>query len=99
MTAGIEFYKNGVTTFSLTTYTGAFYGSFSTGGATTGTHQDDRLIGRTLLHYVLDMDNDFGGPNVSLDPATGTITWNYAVSVNGGTAPAPPNDTIYYGGY
>lgn len=84
-----------------TTYVGAFYGSFSTNGQASGSITDTRLIGRVLLPFLTDtgVNGTYGGPLVTLNSATGVISWAYNYSATGTTAPTIPNDTIYYGGY
>lgn len=85
----------------VTTYVGAFTGSFTTGGVASGSHTDASLIGRSLLHFISDTGdyNGRGGPTITFNASTGTISWQYTYNVSGMTAPAIPNDTIYYGGY
>lgn len=83
----------------LTTYAGAFYGSFSTGGQTSGTVTDSRLVGRTLLHFcptgVSVNGGGFGGPACTLNNSTGVITWSYP----GSSQTNAKNDTVFYGGF
>ena len=79
-------------------YTGMFYGSFSTGGLVTGTHTDAQLVGRRLL-FFLPAVTSLGGPDVTLNSATGVITWNYPYVASGTAPPTPGNDTVVYGGY
>jgi hypothetical protein len=85
----------------VTTYVGSFVGSFSTGGAASGTHTDSRMVGRDLVHFIPDTgdSNGYGGPVVTLNATTGAISWAYTYVDDGFPAPPIPNETIYYGGY
>lgn len=101
MPAGMEFYyPTGATKISYTDYFGMFFSQFTTNGATSGTWQDNRLIGKELLHHVSSTAGNYGGPNVSLNSATGVISWSFNISTTGGANPgAAPNTTVYYGGF
>ncbi|WP_159829096.1 hypothetical protein [Novosphingobium sp. TCA1] len=86
--------------FAFTDYTGGFFGSFNTGGASSGTWQDARLVGKLLVTFPSSTLGNYGGPNVTLDSSTGVISWSFGVTATGGAnAGSPPDITIYFGGY
>lgn len=101
MPVGLEVYKSagGPLLLGITTYVGMFHGVFSTGGSATGSFVDAAMIGRTLLTFLPDtgLYGGYGGPVVSLDSSTGTISWAYPTY--SGSSPAIPSETVYYGGY
>ncbi|MBB5709450.1 hypothetical protein [Sphingomonas xinjiangensis] len=100
MTSGVEGYNSaGQVIFSETSYAGNFVGSFNTGGQKTGSFVDASLIGRILIHFLPQSISLYGGPKVTLDPNSGTVTWNYDIQVQGQGAPPIPSETIWYGGY
>lgn len=101
MPAGAEFYyPDGRLKIAYTDYFAAPLSSFSTNGASSGSWQDNRLIGRQLVHFVSTTEGQYGGPNVSLNSANGVISWSFNISTSGGaSAGSPPNTTIYYGAY
>lgn len=84
---------------NLATYVGAFYSSFSTNGATSGSFYDAKMVGRDLLYFNPGASalngTGFGGPVVTSDKNTGIVSWAYQ-----GTAQnTAKNDTIIYGGF
>lgn len=100
MPEGFQFLDaSGNLRLDLTGFVGTFVNYFDTTGTASGTHQDDLLIGRKLVYWLASAISDYGGPQLSLDSGTGTISWQYVMNVNNMTAPPPPVDRIYYGGY
>lgn len=97
--SGIEFYNDdGSIQLSWTTYCGAFFGYFATNGQASGSIQDSRLIGRRLLSFCPTTagsnGNGSGGPECTLNSATGVLSWQYT-----GNAPGSKIDTVVFGAY
>lgn len=84
--------------FDQSSYAGSASSSFPTNGQATGTYADAALIGKRLVHFVLQNNSFYGGPNVTLNPANGVMTWTYTYS-SSGSPPVIPNETVYYGYY
>ena len=100
MPAGYETYNAyGSVEQRTTAYVGMFAGSFATNGAASGSFIDGRLIGRRILYFTPNPDNYYGGPILTLDPNSGTVSWSYQMSVTGGSNQSVPNHTVFYGGY
>lgn len=82
-----------------TRYVGQILGSFTT-GAMSGSFADPQLIGRRIVPFVLGNVSVYGGPDISSNPADGTVTWSYTISTSGtAVRPAAPTETILYGAY
>lgn len=99
MTAGIRFRNDdGSIYMDFTTYTGAFLGSFTATAPNSGSIQVPALVGKRLLTFCPSLNlngQGFGGPVVSLNSATGVISWSFPGTAQGGSA----TFTVYYGYY
>lgn len=99
MAEGMRFYNDdGSVYMDLTTYCGAFLGSFSTNGASSGSLSVPALVGKRLLAFCPQSNlqgQGSGGPVVTLNSSTGLISWAITGTSSGGSS----NFTVFYGGY
>ena len=67
-----------------------------------GSFTDTRLIGKTLFYFTLSTESTlsfFGGPNVTLNPDTGVVSWSYNNRFVGTVGGSYMRHRIVYGGY
>lgn len=100
MPSGLRVWRNKKLVIDSSSRVGKFLGSFTTDGNTTGNFVDVNIIGKTFFYYAISPDGLYGGPGVVANSGSGSITWDYTITISGSSAtPADRVHTIYYGYY
>lgn len=94
---------SGETVLDWTTRTGQFLGWVDTNGQQTGSVSDPRFIGRELCAFARPTiaDSPYGGPVVTLNKATGVMSWEFPLTYSGALSPNADHRSyrITYGVY
>lgn len=98
MPTGIQIWDGSNLIVDTTTGLGVFVGTFSTGGAKSGTTTIPSLIGKTPIYTTVKSGfglSNSGGIYISFNPSTGVFNWD-TNDVSNGTI-TQDTYTVFYG--